>query len=109
MGLDIEIKRCKKHRCPNCGTVVTTEVVDEVYSNGRCWYDYLGKIGYYVPYEQRTEQNDWYGKDMTLDETGVRMLKSFTASSSALYRESISNLIEQAQIDGDDVVVNANW
>ena len=109
MGLDIEIKRCKKHRCPNCGMVVTTEVVDGVFSTGRCWYDYLKKIGYYVPYEQRTEENDWYGKDMTLDEKGIRMLKSFVASGSTIYCEIISNLIEQAQIDGDDVVINADW
>lgn len=67
MSLDITIMERKAVRCPHCGEVVNTVDVASTDSGGRLWYDFLEKLGYYVPYEKRTKENDWYGKDMVLD------------------------------------------
>lgn len=64
MGLDVSIIRRKDLVCPKCGEVVSTISMDDVDSGGRVWYPFLESIGYYVPYDQWTEENDWYGKDM---------------------------------------------
>ena len=60
MGLDIAIKERKEFRCPECGRLVTTLDIGQECSNGRVWYDFLEPIGYYVPHEKRTEENDWF-------------------------------------------------
>ena len=67
MGLDITVMERRDVRCPHCGEVITTVDVASTDSGGRLWYDSLERLGYYVPYEKRTKENDWYGKDMVLD------------------------------------------
>ena len=61
MSLDITIKERKEFRCPDCGRLVTTQDIDAEDSGGRVWYGFLESVGYYVPYEKRTKENDWYG------------------------------------------------
>ena len=64
MSLDITIKERKEFHCPNCGLLVMTQDVGAECSNGRVWYDFIESVGYYVPYEKRTEKKDWYGVDI---------------------------------------------
>lgn len=66
MGLDVRFIQRKKLVCPKCGEIVGHTDVNVVSCGGRGWYPLLESFGYYVPYEQRTEENDWYGKDMKL-------------------------------------------
>ena len=55
MGLDIVVMERKDVCCPHCGEVITTVDVASTDSSGRLWYDFLERLGYYVPYEKRTE------------------------------------------------------
>lgn len=58
MGLDITVMERKDVRCPHCGEVVNTVDVASTDSGGSLWYDFLEKLGYYVPYEKRTKENN---------------------------------------------------
>ena len=58
MSLDITFTRRKKIVCPKCGEVVGHNDLDTVDSGGRLWFPFLEQIGYYVPYDKRTEEND---------------------------------------------------
>ena len=49
MGLDITISERKEYCCPNCGTPVGHTDIASTDSGGRLWYDFLEKLGYYVP------------------------------------------------------------
>lgn len=111
MGLDISITSKKDLLCPHCGDVVKQEVVSCEASGGRVWYDFLEDIGYYVPYDQRTEETDWYGKDMVLTEAQVKKLYRFvTEHERDLYcGNAIRHLVMAADIEGETVVVNADW
>lgn len=77
MSLDITIREQQEFRCPECGRLVTTQYIGEECSGGRVWYKFLEPIGYYVPYEKRTKENDWYGLDMVLSEEQAKQLAQF--------------------------------
>lgn len=77
MGLDITVMERKAVRCPHCGEVINTVDVASTDSSGRLWYDFLERLGYYVPYEKRTEKNNWYGKDMVLDNEQAKQLVDY--------------------------------
>lgn len=77
MSLDVRIKRRKDIVCPKCDEVVAYTDIDCVDGGGRPWYPFLESIGYYVPYEQRTEENNWYGKDMVLTDGQTKELYDF--------------------------------
>lgn len=109
MGLDIRIIQRRKILCSNCGEVVDYKDIECKGSGGRVWYDILESIGYYVPYEQRTEENDWYGKDMILSEAQATQMRNFVTAYDVYNGKSIANLIAAAKCDGDDVVINADW
>ena len=109
MSLDITIKERKEFRCPDCGKLVTTQYIDEVSSSGRVWYDFLEPIGYYVPYENRTEENDWYGEDMVLTEEQEKQLADFVSDTLPYNWVEINNLIARALLHGNKVVINADW
>lgn len=111
MSLDVSFKARKNVICPHCNGVVGTEVVvDCVCSGGRGWYDILEQIGYYVPFDQRTEENDWYGKDMTLTLEQSKQVYDFVKKHLDLYNATnILGLIATTMADGNEVVVNANW
>lgn len=109
MGLDITIKEVEEICCPDCGRLVTTKEVDEVDSSGRVWCDILTKLGYYVPYEQRNETNDWYGKDMTLTPEQTQALFDFVEQEKPYPARDLSAVISQALASGNKIVVNADW
>ena len=109
MGLDITITQQKKIVCPKCGEVVGYNTVDYETSGGKAWYSYLESIGYYVPYEERTEENDWYGKDMTLTDDQVDEMYAFLRKEDVYGKSVIMKMIAIARFEHDDVVVNADW
>lgn len=109
MSLDITFTQRKNIVCPKCGEIVTTIDVNSESSGGRVWYPFLESIGYYVPYEERTEENDWYGKDMVLTKEQAEQAYQF-AKDNEMYRwREIRGLISVALIEKDDIVVNADW
>lgn len=109
MGLDITFSRRKKVVCPHCGTVVTHTTEESYCSGGRVWYPILESLGYYVPYDQRTEENDWYGKDMELTAEQAMEAYRFVRKNDIYDGNEIANLIAAAIFENDSVVVNANW
>ena len=109
MSLDIIIKERKEFRCPDCGRLVTTQDIDEEYSSGRVWYDFLESVGYYVPYERRAEENDWYGEDMVLTEEQAQRLADFVSVYQPYNAQKVECLVERALIRENKVVINANW
>ena len=110
MSLDIRFTAQEGVVCPKCGEVVAARNIMCEESGGRGWYDILEKIGYYVPYDQRTEENDWYGKDMTLTEEQADMVYMYVVRHKDLYNvNGVLGLIASALHDGNSVVVNADW
>ena len=109
MGLDITIKERKEFRCPDCGRLVTTQDIGVECSGGRVWYDFLESVGYYVPYEKRTEENDWYGKDMVLTEEQAKQLAQFVSDYMPRNYNEIEGLVARALMRDNKVVINADW
>ena len=109
MSLDITIKERKEFHCPDCGRLVTTQDIDAECSGGRVWYGFLESIGYYVPYEARTEENDWYGKDMVLTEEQAKQLVDFVSEKNLYNALDIKFLVGMTLANGNKVVINADW
>ena len=109
MSLDITIKERKEFRCPDCGRLVTTLGIDAEGSSGRVWYDFLEIVGYYVPCEKRTEENDWYGKDMLLTEEQAKQLADFVSDNQPYNARDVECLVARALLHGNKVVINADW
>ena len=109
MSLDITIKERKEFHCPDCGRLVTAQDICAEWSDGRVWYKFLKPIGYYVPYEKRTDENDWYGLDMALDEKQAEQLAQFVSDYMPSNYNEIEGLVARALMHGNKVVINANW
>lgn len=109
MGLDVTVKWKKNIVCPKCGEVVGHTVKDEVDSGGRVWYPILERFGYYVPYDQRTEENDWYGKDMILTPEQVKEVHQFLKENDVYSGDEIIQLIASATFENDPVAISADW
>ena len=113
MGLDIRISRAKPIYCPHCGELVTYRAVDTVDGGGSWWYAYLESLGYYKPYvEGQPYSQPMYGKDMALNDEQVDKLIKFVKQpdfGSLLQMKQVLWLIESARIDGDKIVINADW
>ena len=109
MGVDITIKERKEFRCPDCGQLVTTQNIDAECSSGRVWYDFLESVGYYVPYEKRAEENDWYGEDMVLTEEQAIQIADFVFNNQTCNDRGIECLVARALMHGNKVVINADW
>ena len=109
MGLDIIFTRRKNIICPKCGEVVGHTDVAYSEGGGRGWYPLLESLGYYVPYDQRTEENDWYGKDMVLTKAQAEEVYRFSKKHDLYGSEGLESLIATAIYENDSVVVNANW
>ena len=109
MGLDVSVIRRKDLVCQKCGEVVSTISMDDVDSGGRVWYPFLESIGYYVPYDKRKEENDWYGKDMKLTDAQVNELYDFSKKNDLYNSDEIMALIALARMEGQDVIINADW
>lgn len=110
MSLDISFTTKKKVICPHCGETVKTEDGFSVYSGGRAWFSMLEELGYYVPFEKRTEKDDWYGRDMTLTTEQLDRVYQFVKSNPEISESmQVLGLLAAAKFEGDDVVVNADW
>ena len=109
MGLDISFIRRKKIVCPKCGEIVCQTDVDCVDAGGRGWYPILESIGYYVPREQLTEENDWCGKDMVLTEEQADEIFRFAVDNDIWGSYLVQKLIAEALYENNSVVVNADW
>lgn len=109
MGLDITVKQKRTIRCPNCGEVVETRIVDSAHGSGRAWYPFLESVGYYVPYEKRTEENDWYGKDMVLTKEQSDHLFRYCQDNEVYNYQEMASLVAVSEAVGDVVVINADW
>ena len=109
MGLDVRLTKRRKITCPDCGKIIDYKELECIGSDGRAWYDVLEAIGYYAPHEQRTEENDWYGKDMVLTKEQSIKMRNFVGCYNVYDANAIANLIAGALIDGDEVVINADW
>lgn len=109
MSLDINITERKAIRCPECGAVIGHEDMDCVDSCGRAWYNFLEMVGYYVPYEKRTEENDWYGKDMVLTNKQAIELATFAAENNVYDFNQIRRIVMETLRHGNNVVINADW
>lgn len=113
MGLDIRISRAKPIYCPHCGELVIYRAVETVDGGGSCWYEFLESIGYYKPYVKgQPYLQDMYGEDMVLNDKQVNELSKFvneTELKDWYYIAEVKDLIESARIDGDKIVINADW
>ena len=109
MSLDITVKERKEFRCPDCGRLVTTQDIDAECSGGRVWYGFLESVGYYVSYENLTEENDWYGKDMVLNEEQAKQLADFVSENQPYNYMDVEGLVARALLHGNKVVINSSW
>lgn len=109
MGLDITVMERKAVRCPHCGEVVNTVDVASTDSGGRLWYDFLERLGYYVPYEKRTKENDWYGKDMVLDNEQAKQLVDYAVKKEVYNWDGVESVVAETLSHGNKVVINADW
>lgn len=111
MSLDISFMESEPVRCPHCGEIVTTKTINGSESGGRVWYDILEEIGYYVPYEKRTDENDWYGKDMVLTSEQAEKVYWFVMNHREIIYNGyeVSGLIARALMNKNAVVINADW
>ena len=113
MGLDIRIYQRRPIYCPNCGELVAYQTVDAVDHSGRVWYEFLESIGYYKPYVKgQPYSQPMYGKDMVLNDEQVDELIKFvnkTELKDWYYITEVKDLVESARIDGDKIVINADW
>lgn len=113
MGLSVKFKQQKNYFCPDCGKLVVTIDEDEVPCGGSTWYEYLEKIGYYVPYNDiKDSPYDWYGKDMVLDKEKIEALQDFICMFEPNCYD-INKLLKMTVIAKvkDDIAlsVNADW
>ena len=109
MGLDITFSRRKNIVCPKCGEIVGHTDVDYVDASGRGWYPFLESIGYYIPHDQRTEENDWYGKDMVLTDEQTDELYRFAQKHDLYGTDGLFGIIALARYEKQSIVVNADW
>ena len=110
MGLDIRFVKETVVLCKHCGKPVLNNVEREINSGGRNWRPFLESIGYYIPYEKRTEENNWYAKDMTLTTEQMKEACAFIRKNRELYcADEIHDMIASAILSGDEITVNADW
>lgn len=110
MSLDIRFTERENVICTHCGEVVTTRDVQSVESGGREWYDILEELGYCVPYDQRTEENDWYGKDMALTTEQAEKVYWHVMNHGNVYNGyDVTGLIARSALNKNVVVINADW
>lgn len=109
MGFDITVSRYDVGKCPHCGKPIKGDMLDHEDSGGYAWKEWLEKIGYYVPFEDRIPDNDWYGKDMTLTLEQAKDLASFAENANVYHWDYISALVNDAIMYDSYVVINADW
>ena len=58
---------------------------------------------------KRTEENDWYGKDMVLTEEQAKQLADFVSDNQPYNARDVECLVARALLHGNKVVINADW
>lgn len=91
------------------GNATVTVDIASTDSGGRLWYDFLERLGYYVPYEKRTKENDWYGKDMVLDNEQAKQLVDYAVKKEVYNWDGVEWIVTKALAHGNKVVINADW
>lgn len=109
MGFDITVSCYNVGKCPHCGKPIKGDMLDHEDSGGYAWKEWLEKIGYYVPCEDKIPDNDWYGKDMTLTLEQAKDLATFARDHDVYGCGSIEMLVDCAIEKGSFVVINASW
>lgn len=109
MGLDITIKQKHIIRSSECGNFVEARIVSGAHSSGRAWYPFLESVGYYVPHEKRTEENDWHGCDMELTKEQSDYLFRYCQDNEVYNYHEVASLVAVSEAMGDVVVINADW
>lgn len=109
MGFDITVSSYDVGKCPHCGKPIKGDMLDHEDSGGYVWKEWLEKIGYYVPCEDRIPDNDWFGKDMTLTLEQAKDLATFARDHDVYGWIRIEILVDCAIERGDFVVINADW
>ena len=69
----------------------------------------LENIGCYVPYKNRTEENNWYGKDMALSDEQAQELKEFVDLSDTYYKDKNYFLVLRTIGQKYRIGINADW
>lgn len=60
-------------------------------------------------YEKRTEKNDWYGKDMVLDNEQAKQLVDYAVKKEVYNWDGVERVVTEALAHGNKVVINADW
>ena len=93
--------------------MVTYRSVDTVDGGGSSWYEFLESIGYYKPYVKgQPYSQPMYGKDLELSNEQLNKLEKFVTESdlcTSYKMVKTLHLIQSARIDGDKIVINADW
>ena len=105
MSLSVRFAARMNIVCPHCDEVIGHVDKKVVETGGRSWLPFLERIGYYVPYERRTSENDWYGKDRILTEDEVKLLREQAETRHMPDGHKVALLTRWA----DEIVVNADW
>ena len=106
MSLSIRLYQRRVYTCPDCGKEVVSVDISEAYSSGKDWYKFLENIADCVP---DSKEDDWYGKDMVLCPETARDLYSFLRDACIYNASEVRNMIAQTMMEGDKVVINADW
>ena len=109
MSLDITFKEIRMMSCPHCGEIVAGEVVSCGIGGGKGWYPFLESVGYCVPHDKLTKENDWYGRDMHLTREQTEELYQFIKKRPNIYGQEAMGVIAKALLDGNIIAINADW
>ena len=60
-------------------------------------------------YEKRTKENDWYGKDMVLDNEQAKQLVDYSVKKEVYNWDGVESVVATALAHGNKVVINADW
>lgn len=74
-----------------------------------CLQEWRIKLGYYVPYEKRTKENDWYSRDMVLDNEQAKQLADYAVKKEVYNWDGVEWIVTEALAHGNKVVINADW
>lgn len=77
--------------------------------NPACYGDRIVPFNFEKTYEKRTEKNDWYGKDMVLDNEQAKQLVDYAVKKEVYNWDGVENVVAEALAHGNKVVINADW
>lgn len=57
----------------------------------------------------QTKENDWYGKDMVLDNEQAKQLVDYAVKKEVYNWDGVESVVAEALAHGNNVVINADW